>query len=115
MSWIQIAGIDELIELTQEKGYIIFDIEDQGRSKSVILFYLDNEFHALENRCSHDNAELNLDRIVDHNTIQCPRHGAKFNIQTGEALTMPAKAAIKKFDLKKEDALLYIRMNNIEK
>ncbi len=47
----------------------------------------------LENRCSHDDGPLGEGRLVD-GQIECPRHGARFDLATGRATRMPAVAPI---------------------
>lgn len=108
--WIKIASVEELKELLKDKDIVIIDIEEENKTISIMIIYKNSKFYALENRCSHDNAEFNIEHVTENKIIQCPRHGARFDIETGKALTMPAKSPIKKFDLKIEDALLYITL-----
>ena len=58
----------------------------------LLVFNLDGEFHALEYRCTHDDAELDGGDIQD-GCIKCPRHGACFDIRTGDAKSAPAYEA----------------------
>ncbi len=109
--WIKIASLEELNPYFQETPTLVLDIEQDGSTFSVLLIKADGEFHALENRCSHDNAEMEKAKVLDGRFLQCPRHGAKFDIHSGIAVTMPAKAPIKKYPLKEEDALLFIQLN----
>ena len=57
----------------------------------VALIHAAGHFYALDDVCTHDGGPLS-DGPVDPSakTIACPRHGAKFDIRTGAALTMPA-------------------------
>ena len=71
------------------------DIPDPGKQyfevdeRLVVLFHVGGEFYCLEDVCTHDGGPLGEGVLVDK-TIACPRHGAKFDIATGKALTMPA-------------------------
>jgi 3-phenylpropionate/trans-cinnamate dioxygenase ferredoxin subunit len=47
----------------------------------------------VENRCSHDDGPLGEGRLVG-TEIECPRHGARFDLATGRATRMPAVAPI---------------------
>jgi 3-phenylpropionate/trans-cinnamate dioxygenase ferredoxin subunit len=68
-----------------DPGMRTFEVED----RFIILFHMDGEFHALDDRCTHDGGPLG-EGILEGFKIICPRHGAQFDIRTGLALTMPA-------------------------
>ncbi len=55
----------------------------------VVLFLVNGRFSALDDVCTHDGGPLSEGKL-EGCTIACPRHGAKFDICTGKALTMPA-------------------------
>ncbi|HZZ72086.1 MAG TPA: non-heme iron oxygenase ferredoxin subunit [Pirellulales bacterium] len=77
----------------------------------VALFHVDDQFYALDDVCTHDGgplAEGELD--AGHCTIACPRHGAKFDIRTGAALTMPATQATMSHSVKVEAGWVYVRL-----
>ncbi len=50
----------------------------------------------LENRCSHDDGPLGEGKLVD-TQIECPRHGARFDLASGRATRMPAVAPIETY------------------
>lgn len=56
----------------------------------VALFNLDGEIHAIEDVCTHDGGPLVEGTVVNGCEVACPRHGARFDIRTGEALSFPA-------------------------
>lgn len=49
----------------------------------------DGRFYAIEDRCSHEDYPLS-DGELDGYTVECPRHGSRFDIRTGEVLNPPA-------------------------
>jgi 3-phenylpropionate/trans-cinnamate dioxygenase ferredoxin subunit len=54
--------------------------------------------YAIEDRCSHDDGPLvegELDQATC--TIECPRHGSRFDLATGRPLTLPAYAPVDTF------------------
>lgn len=73
-------------------GYVRFDLDDIP----VLVFNLGGEFFALEDRCTHDDAELDGGNVED-GCIKCPRHGACFDIRTGDAKSAPAYEATDSF------------------
>ena len=53
----------------------------------------DEEVRVVENRCSHQDSPLTGGSLDGH-VIECPHHGAQFDLRTGEALRMPAASPI---------------------
>jgi 3-phenylpropionate/trans-cinnamate dioxygenase ferredoxin subunit len=58
---------------------------------------------AVEDRCSHDGASFEDGELSEEDVLTCPRHGARFNVTTGAALSMPAVAPVETFDLRRTD------------
>ena len=56
----------------------------------IALFNLNGEFYAIEDVCTHDGGPLVEGESVNGHEVKCPRHGARFDIRTGEALSLPA-------------------------
>src|SRR6266436_8345397 len=65
-------------------------------------------FFALEDVCTHDGAQLTAGAIEGTDII-CPRHGARFCLRTGEALTPPAYAPVRVSQLRVEAGPLRVR------
>jgi 3-phenylpropionate/trans-cinnamate dioxygenase ferredoxin subunit len=55
----------------------------------VAVFNLEGRYYAIEDVCTHDGGIL-TGGAVESDEIVCPRHGARFSIRTGQALTPPA-------------------------
>ena len=56
----------------------------------VALFNLAGEIYAIEDVCTHDGGPLVEGKVVNGCEVMCPRHGARFDIRTGNALSFPA-------------------------
>ena len=65
------------------------------------------EYFAIEDVCTHDGAELTGGEIEGAEII-CPRHGARFCLRTGEALTPPAYEPVRVFATRIDDGRLWI-------
>ncbi len=65
-------------------------------------------YYAIEDICTHDGAEL-TGGTVEGDEIICPRHGARFCLRTGEALTPPAYEPVRVFETKIEGGHLWVR------
>jgi len=55
----------------------------------IALFNVDGSYYAIEDVCTHDDGPLAEGKLEDC-VIECPRHGAKFDIRTGKVLAAPA-------------------------
>ncbi|MDB5094572.1 MAG: ferredoxin subunit of nitrite reductase and ring-hydroxylating dioxygenase [Candidatus Eremiobacteraeota bacterium] len=55
----------------------------------VLLCNVDGELYAVEDVCTHDGGPLDQG-VLEGCVIECPRHGATFDVRNGAALTLPA-------------------------
>lgn len=69
-----------------------------GRKRIAVCRYKDN-FYAFKDSCTHDNAPLDAAEICD-NVIQCPRHGAKFDVTNGAVLLAPAITPLEMYQVR---------------
>jgi 3-phenylpropionate/trans-cinnamate dioxygenase ferredoxin subunit len=82
----------------------------------IAVFNINGEYHAIEDNCSHDNSpllgcDLETDQLLDGEQIICPRHGARFCIKTGKALTAPAYEDVPVFPVQITDGIVQTRDN----
>lgn len=79
----------------------------------VVLIHAAAKFYALDDVCTHDGGPLSDGPIHagdDPPSIACPRHGAKFALADGAALTMPATKATRAHDVKVEAGRVLVRL-----
>jgi 3-phenylpropionate/trans-cinnamate dioxygenase ferredoxin subunit len=94
----------------------VSDVPDPGKmlvevdERLVALFHVSGKFYAIDDVCTHDGGPLAEGKLEGH-TIACPRHGAKFDIRTGAALTMPATKPTVAHEVKIEGGEVYVRFN----
>lgn len=98
--FVKAAKLDELPMGASKR----VEVEDVG----ILLFNLDGEYYAVEDVCTHDGAPLNSGEIVDGGEIECPRHGARFDIRTGAAVRMPAFSPINTFEVRFDEDYIYV-------
>ncbi|MEM8735987.1 MAG: non-heme iron oxygenase ferredoxin subunit [Planctomycetota bacterium] len=84
-----------------------FEVED----RFVVIVKLDDGFHCIDDVCTHDGGTLS-DGDLDGDCIACSRHGAKFDLRTGEALTLPATEPTVAHETRLEDGKIYVRLND---
>ena len=78
--------------------------------RPVALCNVDGEFHAFEDICTHQFAHL-TDGEFEGAEIKCPLHGAKFDVKTGKAKTLPAVKPVPKHEVKVEGGNVYVALN----
>lgn len=100
MSWID-AGVSQDFPEGQAKSLAV------GR-RMVAIVRSGATFYAIEDICTHDGAPLTGGEI-EGNEIICPRHGARFCLRTGEALTPPAYEPVRVYQTKVENGRLWVR------
>jgi len=65
----------------------------------VVVVNLDGAFYAIGDVCTHDGGPLG-EGALQGCALICPRHGARFDVRTGEALTRPAFEAAPTYEVK---------------
>ena len=70
----------------------VFDLAGQ----SIALANVDGELYALDNICTHDGAPLGEGLLV-RDQVECPRHGARFDVRSGRVTVLPAVMAVRTY------------------
>ena len=78
---------------------------------SILICNVDGEFFALENRCSHAKAPLADGRLQGHR-LECPLHGAVFDVRTGKPERPPARRAVPIFPVEAKRGWVHITLPN---
>jgi 3-phenylpropionate/trans-cinnamate dioxygenase ferredoxin component len=76
------------------------------------IFNCDGELLAIEDRCSHDDGILvegELDQATC--TVECPRHGSRFDLRTGKPLNLPAYEPVDTFPVSVQDGVIKIEVD----
>src|SRR5690242_21448662 len=76
------------------------------------VFNCDGDLLAIEDRCSHDDGELvegELDQAAC--TVECPRHGSRFDLRSGRPLTLPAYEPVETFPVSVEDGVVRVEVD----
>lgn len=76
-------------------------------NEMVAICNTGEKFYAVIDECSHQTLPLS-DGLLEGKTITCAYHGAEFDLETGEALCLPAVDRIETYELKVEDDDIYI-------
>jgi 3-phenylpropionate/trans-cinnamate dioxygenase ferredoxin component len=74
----------------------------------IAIFNLEGDYYAIEDVCTHDGGPLVEGDILPGGQIRCPRHGARFDIRTGQALSMPAFTPTTSYEVRVEGDDLWV-------
>ena len=86
-----VISIDDLISGER----IFIEVNDM----SVVVFNIAGDIYAIEDRCTHDNGPLG-EGDLEGFEIVCPRHGARFDVRDGRAISLPAVEPTKYFPIR---------------
>ena len=98
--WVRVCGSEELLPGEFRLAY--------DGDTAIAVFNIDGELYAIEDVCTHDGGELASGTLSGHE-IECPRHGARFDVRTGAARCPPAYEPTAKFPLKLEAGSIFVR------
>ncbi len=91
-----------------DPGSLLVEVEES----LIVLIHAGGQFYALDDVCTHDGGPLSNGEVdVAGCTIACPRHGAKFDLATGAAKTMPATKPTLAHEVKVEEGQIWVRLS----
>ncbi|MEX2187129.1 MAG: non-heme iron oxygenase ferredoxin subunit [Pirellulales bacterium] len=92
-----------------DPGKLLAEVDEQ----LVVVIRVGDAVYCIDDVCTHDGGPLSEGELdAAHCTIACPRHGAKFDIKDGRALTMPATKATRAHEAKVVEGQVLVRLND---
>jgi len=70
----------------------VFDVN----GRSIALANVDGTFYAIDNVCTHDRGPLGEGTLAG-DQVECPRHGARFDVKTGQVRALPAVRPVRTY------------------
>ena len=83
--FVTVAKVGEIAEGTCK----IVRVDDQ----SVAVYLIDGAYYAIDDVCTHDGGPL-AEGPLEGAVVECPRHGARFDVRTGQVLAPPATVPV---------------------
>lgn len=99
MSYVKVADLSELEPDTP--------LRVQLNGAAVVLVRIADRVFAVSDTCTHEDEQL-AGGFIEGWSIECPRHGAIFDLKTGEALTLPAIRPLNTFPVRVEGSTVLI-------
>lgn len=102
MSYVKVADLAELEPDTPKRV--------SANGTAAVLVKIADEVFAVSNLCTHEDEQLE-GGFVEECSIECPRHGAQFDLKTGEALTLPAVKPLQTFPVQIDGSAVLISVD----
>ena len=99
--FVVVAKVDEV-----PPGTVKY-VEADG--KPVALCQAEGKWYAVGNVCTHDHGPLS-GGALDGYAIECPRHGARFDVRSGKVLCLPAPVPIPAYEVKVEGDRILVKV-----
>ena len=93
-------------EITENSVKVV-NVDD----KDIAIFNVEGDFYAIDDLCSHAEASLAEGEVFDCK-VECPLHGAEFDLKTGQAVTLPATKPVASYVISIEDEVIYLEMED---
>ena len=103
IEYLEIAPASEL-----PSGERLF-VEIAG--KPIVIFNIAGQFFSIADVCSHDDGPVGEGDLEGYN-ITCPRHGAEFDVRTGQVMLMPAVVDIPAYPVRVVDGMIQLGIPN---
>ena len=97
--WVAVAALADV----PAGGHAVYEVD----GSYIAVYHVGGEYHAIEDQCTHDGESLDGGELDGHEVI-CPRHGARFCLRTGRALTPPAYAPVRVYPVRTGDGQLWL-------
>ena len=97
-------------KLSELKPNLIKPIEVSDRFV-VLVMLSDGKVYCVEDVCTHDGGTLS-DGELDGNCLVCPRHGAKFDVKTGNAMCMPATEGTLSHNVRIQNDQVFVQLKD---
>jgi len=72
----------------------------------LAVFHLEDGFYVTDDTCTHGQASL-AEGCIEDGEVECPAHGGRFEIRTGEAVAFPAAAPLRCYPAQVRDGKIY--------
>lgn len=102
--FVRVARVEDI----PPGGRMWYDFEEE----TVVIFNIDGQFYAIADVCTHDGGPLEDGELYGYE-VECPRHGARFDVRTGAAVALPAVTPVESYEVKVEDGWVYVESPDV--
>ncbi|MEP7185536.1 MAG: non-heme iron oxygenase ferredoxin subunit [Rhodanobacter sp.] len=100
--WIRVGSRSELLP---GEFKVVWDGDTP-----IAVYNIDGALYAIEDTCTHDGGDLAGGEVIGFE-VECPRHGARFDVRNGEVTKAPAYEPIASFPVREDDGAIWTQDN----
>lgn len=78
--------------------------------RRIAVCNVDGEYYAIDDVCTHDGGALDQGELQG-DQIECPRHGARFDVKSGRAITLPAVRPVRSYAVQVEGGEIRVEVS----
>ena len=101
MAWLDVGAADAF-----SQGGSRVDLDD----RILALFRIEDDFYVIGDTCSHAMASLSEGELWDYD-VECPLHGAEFDIRTGVPQSLPATRPVATYEVRLEQGRVMVNVD----
>jgi 3-phenylpropionate/trans-cinnamate dioxygenase ferredoxin component len=98
-NYVDVAAVEEI----PEGEGCCYEIDGHA----IAIFCDEGTFYAVSDTCTHEEYSLSAGFVWDH-TVECPKHGARFDLATGEVLSLPATVSVESYPVEVRDRRILV-------
>ncbi|WP_422930644.1 non-heme iron oxygenase ferredoxin subunit [Singulisphaera sp. PoT] len=102
-NFVKVATLAEI----PSGGKLLTEVDE----RAIALFNVGGTFYAIDDVCTHDGGPL-AEGDFEGSEIECPRHGARFDVRTGKALCFPAVEPVTTHEVEIRGDEIYVSLND---
>jgi 3-phenylpropionate/trans-cinnamate dioxygenase ferredoxin subunit len=91
MAFVKVGKVEDVPAGTAK----VYEVDD----RAIAVCNVDGTFYAIDDVCTHDEGSLEQGFLEGYE-IECPRHGACFDVRTGDVTALPAVVPIDTFSVR---------------
>lgn len=76
--------------------------------RAVAIYNVDGAFYVTDDTCSHGEASLSEDGMLEGHQVECSWHFGRFDVRSGEACAMPCEKALRTWPVTVEDGRVLV-------
>ncbi len=100
---VEITALDQL---PKDRG-----VRVKVGDNRIAMFRIENDVYAIGDVCSHAEASLAEGEVWDR-SVECPRHGSEFDLETGVPSSLPATASVPTYEVSVEDGKVFLMLED---
>lgn len=100
--FVAVASVDDV-----PPGWVL---KTRVGAREIAVANHEGSFFAMDNACTHAGGPLGNNRLQDGCHLECPWHGATFDVRSGEVQSGPARKPVRTYQVKLEDGVVFVAL-----